>query len=109
MISNLINKTQTKGGLGVDDTKNQHRKHKLIEYANGKSLEEINGTVEVPRGKGFWRTLFAYSGPGALVAVGYMDPGNWSTSITGGQSFQYTLMTFHSPQYSLSLTSVPPR
>ena len=93
MISNLINKTQTKGGFGVDDTKNQHRKHTLIEYANGKSLEEINGTVEVPRGKGFWRTLFAYSGPGALVAVGYMDPGNWSTSITGGQSFQYTLMT----------------
>ncbi|MRG82883.1 Mn(2+) uptake NRAMP transporter MntH [Lactobacillus reuteri] len=77
----------------MDDTKNQHRKHTLIEYANGKSLEEINGTVEVPRGKGFWRTLFAYSGPGALVAVGYMDPGNWSTSITGGQSFQYTLMT----------------
>lgn len=75
------------------DTKNQHRKHKLIEYANGKSLEEINGTVKVPHGKGFWRTLFAYSGPGALVAVGYMDPGNWSTSITGGQSFQYTLMS----------------
>ena len=75
------------------DTKNQHRRHGLIQYANGKSLEEINGTVEVPHGKGFWRTLFAYSGPGALVAVGYMDPGNWSTSITGGQSFQYTLMT----------------
>ncbi|MEY8441166.1 Nramp family divalent metal transporter [Lactobacillaceae bacterium 24-114] len=77
----------------MDNTKNQHRKHHLIEYANGKSLEEINGTVEVPHGKGFWRTLFAYSGPGALVAVGYMDPGNWATSITGGQSFQYTLMT----------------
>lgn len=69
------------------------RKHKLIEYANGPSLEEINGTVEVPKGKGFWRTLFAYSGPGALVAVGYMDPGNWSTSITGGQNFQYLLMS----------------
>ena len=82
-----------KGGFGVDNTKNQHRKHHLIEYANGKSLEEINGTVKVPHGKGFWRTLFAYSGPGALVAVGYMDPGNWATSITGGQSFQYTLMT----------------
>ena len=77
----------------MDSTKNQPRKHKLIEHANGKSLEEINGTVEVPHGKNFWRTLFAYSGPGALVAVGYMDPGNWSTSITGGQSFQYTLMT----------------
>lgn len=69
------------------------RKHKLIEYANGPSLEEINGTVEVPKGKGFWRTLFMYSGPGALVAVGYMDPGNWSTSITGGQNFQYLLMS----------------
>ncbi|AXX65450.1 MAG: Nramp family divalent metal transporter [Lactobacillus sp.] len=69
------------------------KKHHLIEYANGPSLEEINGTVEVPKGKGFWRTLFAYSGPGALVAVGYMDPGNWSTSITGGQNFQYLLMS----------------
>ena len=68
-------------------------KHHLIEYANGKSLEEINGTVHVPKGKGFWRTLLAYSGPGALVAVGYMDPGNWATSITGGQNFQYLLMS----------------
>ncbi len=72
---------------------NTPRKHHLIEYANGKSLEEINGTVEVPKGRGFWRTLFMYSGPGALVAVGYMDPGNWSTSITGGQNFQYLLMS----------------
>ncbi|WP_203648853.1 Nramp family divalent metal transporter [Secundilactobacillus yichangensis] len=70
-----------------------NKKHRLIQYANGKSLEEINGTVEVPKGKGFWRTLFMYSGPGALVAVGYMDPGNWSTSITGGQNFQYILMS----------------
>ena len=37
--------------------------------------------------------LWAYTGPGALVAVGYMDPGNWATSITGGQSFQYVLMS----------------
>lgn len=57
-----------------DDHKKRHP-IKLIQYANGPSLEEINGTVEVPHGKGFWRTLFAYSGPGALVAVGYMDPG----------------------------------
>ncbi len=41
------------------------RKHHLIEYANGPSLEEINGTVEVPKGKGFLKTLFMYSGPGA--------------------------------------------
>ncbi|MCQ2556602.1 Nramp family divalent metal transporter [Ligilactobacillus equi] len=67
--------------------------HKLVSRANGVSLEEINGTVEVPKGKSFWHTLLAYSGPGALVAVGYMDPGNWSTSITGGQNFQYMLMS----------------
>ncbi|ERL65737.1 MntH [Schleiferilactobacillus shenzhenensis LY-73] len=72
---------------------NPNQRHKLIEYANGPSLEEINSTVKVPKGKGFWRTLLAYSGPGALVAVGYMDPGNWSTSITGGQNFQYLLMS----------------
>src|SRR5699024_6834557 len=68
-------------------------KHKLIEYANGPSLQEINGTVDVPRDQCCYKTLFAYSGPGALVAVGYIDPGNWSTSITGGQNFQYLLMS----------------
>ncbi|GMC13128.1 MULTISPECIES: Nramp family divalent metal transporter [Enterococcus] len=69
------------------------QRHHLIEYANGPSLEEINGTIDVPKNMSFWKTLFAYSGPGALVAVGYMDPGNWSTSITGGQNFQYLLMS----------------
>lgn len=68
----------------------KEKKEKLIHYANGPSLEEINGTVEVPKGKGFWKTLLAYSGPGALVAVGYMDPGNWSTSITGGGKISNT-------------------
>ncbi|KRM92119.1 NRAMP family Mn2+ Fe2+ transporter-like protein [Liquorilactobacillus cacaonum DSM 21116] len=77
----------------LSDNNTQGRRHKLVEYANGPSLEEINGTVEVPKGKGFVKTLFAYSGPGALVAVGYMDPGNWSTSITGGQNFQYLLIS----------------
>lgn len=72
---------------------NHSKSNKLVTRTNELSLEEINGTVKVPKGKGFWRTLFAYSGPGALVAVGYMDPGNWSTSITGGQNFQYLLMS----------------
>ncbi|MGP4116306.1 Nramp family divalent metal transporter [Levilactobacillus zymae] len=69
------------------------KKRKLIQYANGRSLEEINGTVDVPHNISFMKALFMYSGPGALVAVGYMDPGNWSTSITGGQNFQYLLMS----------------
>lgn len=66
---------------------------KLIHHTNGKSLAEINGTIEVPKDSKFFKTLLAYSGPGALVAVGYMDPGNWSTSITGGQNFQYLLIS----------------
>jgi manganese transport protein len=49
-----------------------------------KSLDEINGTIDVPENKGYFRTLMAYTGPGALIAVGYMDPGNWITSIGGG-------------------------
>ncbi len=65
----------------------------LIHYANGPSLEEINNTVEVPTNAGFFKTLLAYSGPGALVAVGYMDPGNWVTSIAGGAQFKYKLLT----------------
>lgn len=72
---------------------NQAPNRKLIEHTNGLSLAEVNGTVSVPKGKSFFKTLLAYSGPGALVAVGYMDPGNWSTSITGGQNFQYLLMS----------------
>ena len=75
----------------MNDLKNQP--HKLIYHTNGKSLQEINGTVKVPKDGRFFRTLLAYSGPGALVAVGYMDPGNWSTSITGGQNFQYLLIS----------------
>lgn len=57
------------------------------------SLAEINGTVEVPQSGGFFRKLMAWSGPGALVAVGYMDPGNWITSIVGGATYHYLLMS----------------
>ncbi|MCT1193382.1 divalent metal cation transporter [Lactococcus lactis] len=71
----------------------EHQRHRLIYHTNGKSLEEINGTVEVPKNVGLFKMLLTYSGPGALVAVGYMDPGNWSTSITGGQNFQYLLIS----------------
>ncbi|WP_042350662.1 Nramp family divalent metal transporter [Bacillus massiliigorillae] len=60
---------------------------------NGLSLEEINNTVSIPKNAGFWKKLLAYSGPGALVAVGYMDPGNWVTSIAGGAQFGYLLIS----------------
>lgn len=71
----------------------EKKTEKMLNYANGPSLEEINNTVEVPKNASFWRTLLAYSGPGALVAVGYMDPGNWITSIAGGAEYKYTLLS----------------
>ena len=47
----------------------------------------------MPTGAGFWRKLLAFSGPGFLVAVGYMDPGNWATDIARGSSFAYRLIS----------------
>lgn len=66
---------------------------KFIAYANGPSLAEINGTIDIPKHNGFWRNILAFSGPGALVAVGYMDPGNWITSIGGGAEYGYLLLS----------------
>lgn len=56
------------------------------------SLAEVHGSVHVPRNAGFFKTLAAYLGPGMMVAVGYMDPGNWATDIAGGARFGYTLL-----------------
>src|SRR5882757_8995522 len=44
-------------------------------------------------GQGFWRKLLAFSGPGYLVAVGYMDPGNWATDLAGGSAYGYSLLS----------------
>nr|WP_237702387.1 Nramp family divalent metal transporter [Opitutus terrae] len=60
---------------------------------SGRSLPEAHGTIPVPEGAGFWRKLLAFSGPGYLVAVGYMDPGNWATDLAGGSRFGYTLLS----------------
>jgi len=47
----------------------------------------------VPTGLSFWRKMLAFSGPGYLVAVGYMDPGNWATDLAGGSAFGYRLLS----------------
>lgn len=57
------------------------------------SLPEVHRSITVPNVKSFWRKLLAYAGPGYLVSVGYMDPGNWATDIAGGAKFGYTLLT----------------
>jgi manganese transport protein len=61
--------------------------------AGSASLPEVHGTIAIPHGAGFWRKLFAFAGPGYLVAVGYMDPGNWATDLAGGARFGYTLLS----------------
>lgn len=57
------------------------------------SLPEYNGLIEVDEKNATWyEKIFAYIGPGALIAVGYMDPGNWSTDIAGGSVYGYKLL-----------------
>jgi manganese transport protein len=57
------------------------------------SLPESYHSVSVPKGLSFWRKALAFAGPGYMVAVGYMDPGNWATDLAGGSRFGYTLLS----------------
>ena len=57
------------------------------------SLAEVHSSVRMPHTRSFWRKLFAFVGPGLMVAVGYMDPGNWATDLAGGARFGYTLIS----------------
>src|SRR6187455_1000537 len=61
--------------------------------AGSRSLPEVHGSIAVPENAGFWRKMLAFAGPGYLVAVGYMDPGNWATDLAGGSRFGYTLLS----------------
>src|ERR1700747_457153 len=74
--------------------------HDQISTGGGWRLEraapsppESHRAVQIAPGAGFWRKLLAFSGPGYLVAVGYMDPGNWATDLAGGSAFGYTLLS----------------
>ena len=57
------------------------------------SLPESHASVGVPRNVSVWRKALAFAGPGYMVAVGYMDPGNWATDLAGGARFGYTLLS----------------
>src|SRR5829696_6516682 len=57
------------------------------------SLAEVFGSIATRPTGPIWRKLIAFMGPGYLVAVGYMDPGNWATSLAGGSKFGYALLT----------------
>ncbi|MCZ2085441.1 MAG: Nramp family divalent metal transporter [Flavobacteriales bacterium] len=72
----------------MSDLKRPWRREK---HAN--SLPEVFSSINIPKDAGFWRKLFAFAGPGLMIAVGYMDPGNWATDIAGGAKFGYTLLS----------------
>src|SRR5690349_13117964 len=72
---------------------NETRSRNAWRQAGGQvSLPEVHRTIVVPKTASFWRKLMAFSGPGFLVAVGYMDPGNWATDLAGGARFGYSLL-----------------
>ena len=56
------------------------------------SLPEVHATISIPA-TGFLRKFLAFAGPGYLVAVGYMDPGNWATDLAGGAQYGYALLS----------------
>ncbi len=57
------------------------------------SLSEVHRSLVVPHSASFFRKLIAFAGPGFLVAVGYMDPGNWATDLAGGSKYNYSLLS----------------
>src|SRR5512140_3083924 len=56
------------------------------------SLPEVHGTVSVPLQGSAWRRWLAVAGPALMVAVGYMDPGNWATDLAAGSRYEYRLL-----------------
>lgn len=56
------------------------------------SLPEVYSSVSISRSPFYWKRLLGFVGPGFLIAVGYMDPGNWATDIAGGSRYGYTLL-----------------
>jgi manganese transport protein len=81
------------GALDPGPTDEPHRPSGWRRESPSVSLPEVHGSIAVPAGAGFWRKLFAFAGPGYLVAVGYMDPGNWATDLAGGARYGYTLLS----------------
>jgi manganese transport protein len=60
--------------------------------ARERSLEDVYASVRIPPAGQPWRRMLAFLGPGFLIAVGYMDPGNWATDLAGGSRYGYTLL-----------------
>lgn len=69
-----------------------HRNRGWKRAGSTPSLSEVHSSINIPKNIGSFRKFLAFTGPGLLVAVGYMDPGNWATDITGGSKYGYSLL-----------------
>ncbi len=67
--------------------------HSWHSVSSQKSLEEVYKSIPIQDKTSFFKKLLSFTGPGYLVAVGYMDPGNWATDIAGGSKFSYSLLS----------------
>src|ERR1700743_1454975 len=63
-----------------------------IDLERRPSLPEMFSSVRVSQSRSFWRIALGFLGPGFLISVGYMDPGNWATDLAGGSRYGYTLL-----------------
>ena len=79
--------------MAVESVEGERVKPGWSRVRGAPSLAEVFGTIVARPGGSFWRKLVTFLGPGYLVAVGYMDPGNWATSLAGGSKFGYALLT----------------
>ncbi|NOU86810.1 Mn(2+) uptake NRAMP transporter MntH [Paenibacillus sp. LMG 31460] len=79
--------------MGIAYKKQEHESNGWKGSSPMPSLPEVHQSMRVPKKAGFFRKLLAFVGPGYLVAVGYMDPGNWATDLAGGSKFGYTLLS----------------
>jgi manganese transport protein len=85
---------EASNGLGGGEAGASEASWRFVRSIEGDrpSLSEVHASVPVPAGGSWLRRLLAFSGPGYLVSVGYMDPGNWATDLAGGSQFGYTLL-----------------
>ncbi len=80
-------------GAGNPDETGSAKQASLHPRAGSPSLPESYRSVPILAGASFFRKMIAFAGPGYLVAVGYMDPGNWATDLGGGSRYGYTLLS----------------
>jgi manganese transport protein len=90
---NLVKDTDDQPDKVTPDPDQSKLKNGWSSRSSSLSMTEVNASIPVDSSANFWRKLFAFSGPGFLIAVGYMDPGNWATDLAGGAQFGYMLLS----------------